>query len=447
MNDSAFGKLAISAMESIEREFRLLLDPHQWWQIGILILVLPLCVLFARRSARVAGIWFANPDSALRELGATALRELVLPLSLSAAALTGMGILESRGLPHELLRLAAVLALSLAAIRATVYILKHALHPGPLLVLSERAIAWLIWGLVALYLLGWLEAVSRALDSIVIPFGKTPFSLLDTGRVIFTLLAFVIVAAYLGMVFERRLMASSEISIGVRVGVVKFTRFFLIVIAVVIALNAVGVDLTALTVFGGALGVGVGFGLQRIASNFISGFILVSDRSIRQGDVISIGTRFGVVRELRARYVVVRDRDGVDTLIPNENMITSEVVNWSYADRVVRLKLPVQISYADNPRKGLEIMRQAALAHARVARSPEPVVRIIGFADSGIDLELRFWISDPEDGVNNVRSDLFLAIWDAFQAEGVTIPYPQRDLHLRSGWPAPGAEQQENPDG
>jgi small-conductance mechanosensitive channel len=196
-------------------------------------------------------------------------------------------------------------------------------------------------------------------------------------------------------------------------------------------LNAVGIDLAALTVFGGALGIGLGFGLQRIAANFISGFILVGDRSIRQGDVITIGERFGVVKELRARYMVVRDRDGVDTLIPNENVISAEVVNWSYGDRSVRLKLQVQISYQDDPRKALALLEQAAAGHPRVLADPAPASRVMAFEDNGIALELRFWIQDPEAGVNNVRSDLHLAVWDLFHEAGITIPYPQRDVHMK----------------
>jgi small-conductance mechanosensitive channel len=216
----------------------------------------------------------------------------------------------------------------------------------------------------------------------------------------------------------------------VKIGVAKTARFTLVILSVLVAFNILGVDLGGLTVFSGALGVGLGFGLQRIASNFVSGFILIGDRSIRPGDVITIGNRFGVVRELRARYVVVRDRDGVDTLIPNENLITTEVVNWSYADRTVRLKLPVQISYQDNPRRAIELMVAAARQIPRIETTPEPAGRVMGFGASGIDLELRVWITDPEDGINNVRSDVYLAVWDAFCEAGITIPFPQRDVHL-----------------
>jgi small-conductance mechanosensitive channel len=237
-------------------------------------------------------------------------------------------------------------------------------------------------------------------------------------------------ASYLGALIDRRVLTLTQLPIGLRVGIGKVASVLLMLFAIMLALGAVGLDLTTLTVIGGAVGVGLGFGLQRIASNFVSGFVLLGDRSIRPGDVITIGTRFGVVRELRARYVVVRDRDGVDTLIPNENIITSEVVNWSYADRPVRLKLPLQISYRDNPREAMALMERAAQKHPRVDTDPPPAARVMAFADSGIELELRFWIRDPEDGVNNVRSDLFLQIWDDFKAAAITIPYPQRDVHL-----------------
>jgi small-conductance mechanosensitive channel len=216
-----------------------------------------------------------------------------------------------------------------------------------------------------------------------------------------------------------------------KVALSKITKVLLLTVAILAALTEAGLDLAALTVFGGALGVGLGFGLQKIVSNFISGFILLGDRSIKPGDVISIGDQFGWVRELRARYIVVRNRDGVETLIPNENLVTTDVINWSYSDNKVRLRVPVQISYDDDPEQAMEIMVKSAFANARVLNDPEPVCRLMEFADSGISLELRVWLSDPEDGVANIRSDINLAIWRGFKEAGITIPYPQRDVHLR----------------
>ncbi len=204
-------------------------------------------------------------------------------------------------------------------------------------------------------------------------------------------------------------------------------------------------DLTALTVLTGAMGLGLGFGLQAIASNFVSGFVLLMDKSIKPGDVISFtgttGTsteNFGWVQELRGRYVVVRDRDGVETLVPNQNLIVNPVINWSYSDPKVRLKLPVRISYQDDPELALQVLLEAAGSCARVLRDPPPASRLMHFGDSGIELELRFWIADPQEGVNNVRSDVNRAIWRAFRQHGITIPVAQHDVRmtaLRGGGP------------
>lgn len=412
-----------------------LMSPSHWWQVGVLIGSALIAWYLARNANRYArGLLASSPGTAV-EVAASLLARATFPAVLGAFCLVASAILGRIGLPSAVVMTASVLALSLAVIRLLVEALKRMLRPGPLLVASEHLISWSVWVIVALYLLGWIEPVRAALDAIALPLGATRFSLLDAFTVVVTLLLFIMVAAYLGTVVSRRIMAATQVSIGVRVGVVKVMRFALILLAALLALNSVGVDLAALTVFGGALGVGLGFGLQRIAANFISGFILIGDRSIRQGDVITIGDRFGIVKELRARYIVVRDRDGVDTLIPNENVITSDVINWSYEDRAVRLKLPVQVSYGDNPRKALELLLAAAAKHPRVQKFPAPASRLMNFGDNGINLELRFWIRDPEDGVNNVRSDLYLEIWDLFEAAGITIPFPQRDLHLRDGWP------------
>ena len=187
----------------------------------------------------------------------------------------------------------------------------------------------------------------------------------------------------------------------------------------------------------GAIGIGLGFGLQAIAANFVSGFVLLMDRSIKPGDVISFtgttGTStegFGWVQELRGRYVVVRDRDGVETLVPNQHLITNPVINWSYTDPRVRLKLPVRVSYKCDPEKALAVLLKAAEDQPRILRDPAPVSRMMGFNDYGFDLELRFWISDPQEGVNNVRSDVNRAIWRLFQENDIVIPVAQREISV-----------------
>jgi small-conductance mechanosensitive channel len=347
-------------------------------------------------------------------------------------ALVGRDILQLHQVAVPLLlSLAVPLMMSLAAIRLTLYILRQALQPGPAVKAWEHLISTSIWILVALHLLGWLPKVAKAVDAFGYSFGKVRVSLLTVFELSLIIGVLMVLAAWLSRTIEAALSRSSYLSSGVKIGLSKTVKLVLYTLAALLSLNAVGIDLSALAIFGGALGVGLGFGLQRIASNFISGFILVFDRSIRPGDVISINEKFGWVQELRARYIVVRDRDGVETLIPNENLITTEVINWSYSDKQVRIKLPVQISYEDDPEAAMAILAQAAQASSRVLQNPPPAQRLMGFGDSGIDLELRVWIRDPQQGVNNVRSELNIAIWKGFKAAGITIPYPQQDLHVK----------------
>jgi small-conductance mechanosensitive channel len=345
--------------------------------------------------------------------------------------LVGRAILRDLEFDVVVLRLAVPLLLSLAAIRLAVYVLRKGLQPGPAVKAWEHLISTSIWILVALHLIGWLPDVIKALDAFGYSFGNIRISVYTVLQLSVAIGLLMVLATWLSKVIERALSRSTYISAGVKIGLSKTIKFGLYVVAAIIALNAVGIELGALAVFGGALGVGLGFGLQRIASNFISGFILVFDRSIRPGDVISINEKFGWVQELRARYIVVRDRDGVETLIPNENLITTEVINWSYSDEQVRLKLPVQISYGDDPEQAMDILLKAAEASSRVLASPEPAARLMGFGDNGIELELRVWIRDPQQGVANVRSDVNLAIWKGFREAGITIPFPQQDLYVK----------------
>ena len=242
----------------------------------------------------------------------------------------------------------------------------------------------------------------------------------------------MLAANWLSRLIESRAKQSPHISASMRVGLAKVSKFSLYALAFLFSLKSVGIDLTTFAVFGGAIGVGIGFGLQKIFSNFISGFILLFDRSIRPGDVISIGDRFGWVQALHARYVVVRDRDGVETLIPNENLITSEVTNWSYSDRTVRVRIPIQISYDDDPEQAMDLLLKACEGQTRILSKPPAVSRLVGFGDNGIDLELRIWLRDPESGVGNVRSDLYVNIWKLFKEYNVSIPFPQRDVRIIS---------------
>ncbi len=380
----------------------------------------------------IASVMVDRQAEGLRWATLLGAQRVVFPFSMLVLVLAVRSIFEELNQEARLLDIAVPLLLSLVVIRLTVYILRKVFRPSSALKAWEHSIGTAIWVLVALHLLGWLPDILQAMDDLAVTLGRTRISLLATAKLLLLGVVTLVLASWLSRLIERRIARSQYIGTGMRVGLAKFSKFFLLTAAILIALSGIGIDLTTLTVFGGALGVGLGFGLQRIASNFVSGFILLFDRSIRPGDVISIGDSFGWVEELHARYVVIRARDGVETLIPNENLITSEVINWSYSDRHVRVKIPVQISYDDDPEQAMKLMFNAARTESRVLKDPAPVCRLMGFGDNGIDLELRVWIDDPEQGVSNVRSAINLAIWRVFKERGITIPYPQRDLYVKA---------------
>jgi small-conductance mechanosensitive channel len=355
------------------------------------------------------------------------------------ALLVARTIVAALGSPATLLDVSMQLVTALILVRLAMYVLRVALGPRSWMRTWETRLTLLVWLLISFELVGWFGAIENTLDSINLLPGNGRFTLwaLIKGLVIIT--AFVLVTTVIARAIERRLMRIEAIALSTRIGITKFIYFFLVSLGVLLGINAAGVDLTALTVLTGAIGIGLGFGLQAIASNFVSGFVLLMDKSIKPGDVISFtgqpGTNtesFGWVQALRGRYVVVRDRDGVETLVPNQNLITNPVINWSYSDRKVRLKLPVRVSYQDDPEHALDVLMRATAGHARILRDPAPVSRLMQFSDHGMDLELRFWIADPENGVNNVRSDVNRAIWRLFREARITIPVAQREIVVRS---------------
>lgn len=355
---------------------------------------------------------------------------IAFPMSMLLYLIITRFTLGKFGVNTAVLDILTPLLLSLAGIRLGVYILRSGFSPSPALRAWENVFSLTVWAVLALHLLGWLPDVIKAMDEFGFSVGETRFSILSLIKLTVSVIVFIVLAMWLSRFIERRARRSQYMNPSMRVVLTKTSKFLVYGLAIVFALNVVGIDFTAFAVFSGAVGVGIGFGLQKIFSNFISGFILIFDRSIKPGDVITIGNRFGWVQELNARYVVVRDRDGVEALIPNENLITTEVTNWSYSDRAVRQRLPVSISYADDPELAMQLMAAAANEHPRVLKSPEPVARLLRFGDNGIELELRVWIQDPENGIANVTSDINLAFWKRFKEQEITIPFPQRDLHM-----------------
>ncbi len=420
-------------IEQVNRQLQELLAQSMttqfWWQVVMILFALGVASFINHRVQTV--LEQRSSGIGLRHLAVRSAQRLLFPVSMLVVLVSARAILDREAMPVNLLDIAVPIVVALGVVRLSVYVLRKAFTVNPLLKSSENALGLTVWALVILHLLGWLAQILSVLDSMAIQLGETRISVLSVVQLMLIVAVAFTLAIWLSEAINRYLRKSAHISPSMQVGISKFSRFLLITLAFLLALNAVGINLSSLAIFGGALGVGLGFGLQRIASNFISGFILVLDRSIKPGDVITIGDKFGWVHELKARYVVVRNREGVDTLIPNENLITSEVINWSYMDRNVRVSIPIQISYDDDPEEALAIILGCAHASPRVLQDPEPMARLMSFGDSGINLEVRVWISDPENGFANVRSDINLAIWRAFKAAHITIPYPQRDIHIK----------------
>ncbi len=303
----------------------------------------------------------------------------------------------------------------------------------------SRIMATVIWTVAALIILGIFDQVRIFLDALAIHFGDARISvyMVIKGGIVAAVLLWTALAG--SRLLHRRIERLPHLTPSVQVLISQTIRFFLIVIAVAIALNTVGIDLTAFAVFSGAVGVGVGFGLQKIVSNVMSGIILLLDSSVKPGDVIEVVGTYGEVRNLGARYTAVKTRDGTEHLIPNEELIANTVINWSHTDRLIRIKAPVGVSYGADIELARQLIIDVCNAIPRVLNDPPANCLVKGFGDSSVDLEARFWVADPEGGVSNVRSQVFLGIWHKFKEHGIEIPFPQRDLHIRSGT-TPGAE-------
>jgi small-conductance mechanosensitive channel len=412
------------------------------------VLALLMAALLATGLAHYLKNWL-RPMSARPNQGRWSRRLVVAGMVLAPSLLLVLLVLGLRvlfasfALPTSVIDRALDLATVLVVVRFVVHALSVSLGPNSWIRTWELRLTFLIWAVISFQLLGWFDAVERTLDNIDLLPGAKKFSLWALLKGIVVIAGFLIVTSLIARTIERRVMKLEGIAISTRIGISKFSTFVLLGIGVLLGINSSGVDLTVLGVIGGAIGLGLGFGLQAITSNFVSGFVLLMDKSIKPGDVISFtgttGTsteNFGWVQELRGRYIVVRDRDGVETLVPNQNLITNSVINWSYSDQRVRLRLPVMISYQDDPEVALQVLVDAAANHPRILKDPGPVSRLMSFENYGMRVEVRFWIRDPMNGVNNVRSDVNREIWRLFKKHGITIPVQQHDVRvLQPGTP------------
>ena len=395
------------------------------WQFAIIIAASVLA--WAINGALRAYVMRNAPEN--WKLGIGGINRVLFPLSTLIFVYIAQAIL-AHWQHTSLLHLAGKLLLAMAAIRLLVYAVRYIVAPGGLLKTLENTVAGFIWILTALHLSGFLPEMLSALEEIKFSIGKNPFNLLLALQALLTILVTIFITLWFSRVVENRLMNAQNVNMNLRVVLSKLLRIFLLFIGVLIGLSAVGLDITMLSVFGGALGVGLGFGLQRIVSNYISGFVILLDKSMQIGDVLTIDTHYGVVSDLRTRYLVLRKLDGTEVIIPNENLIINPVINHSSADHKARVQLPVQISYGSSLELAMELMHEIAMRHPRVLELPLPAVQIQGFGENGIDLAMNLWIPDPEEGYANLKTEIYLEVWRAFQKNNISIPYPQREVRI-----------------
>jgi len=418
MTENQIGRLLAGLWADLQQ-------PAILWQAGTLALCLSLAWWLARMLQ-----WRAPDDSteALKR-GAAAFRRLVFPLLAMLLLVAGRAALRNWH-STNLLSVAIPLFGAMAGIRFAVYLLRLAFAHGSWLEAFERSIATVVWVALAMHLTGILPEIVNWLSAVELTAGRHTLSLWTLLNAAFWVALTLLLALWAGVALEVRLMRAENLHTSLRVVFARLGKAVLLVAAVLLVLPLLGVDLTVLSVFGGALGVGLGLGLQKIASNYLSGFIILLDRSIRLGDMITADNHHGEVTRITTRYVVVRSLNGVEAIIPNDTLVTTTVLNHSYTDRRIRLAVRVQVAYRTDMAGVLELLIKVASRHPRVLRDPEPTAQVTEMADSGVNLELGFWIEDPERGSQNVRSDISVELLSEFRARGIEIPYPQREVRL-----------------
>ncbi|MFQ5562015.1 MAG: mechanosensitive ion channel family protein [Parvularculaceae bacterium] len=401
-------------------------------QGAILIAALVPATLFGPQLKRFISSQVAPraPYGFLRR-GAQAFAHIATPIALYIILQVAVIACGSVGQPSALVEAAVSLLTAWIVIRLVTLVIRSPLW--------SRVAFYIAWPLAALDAFGVLDDVVRQLDAFSIPLStdergvSADISALDIVRAVVVFVGLFWLANLANRFLKGRIKAVDELTPSLKALLEKVLDILAPVIALLIALQLVGFNLATLTIFGGALGLGVGLGLQRTISNFVAGFTLIADKSIKPGDVVEVEDTFGWVTQMNARYVSIRTRDGTEHLIPNDKFIEGGVVNWSYADRIVRLHAGVGVSYNTRDLASVKkICEETALTIDRVLNSPKPQCNLMEFGDSSVNFDLRFWINDPANGISNVRSNVLLAIWDELHEAGVEIPFPQRDIHIKS---------------
>ncbi|MCL2344761.1 MAG: mechanosensitive ion channel [Desulfobulbus sp.] len=392
------------------------------WQLAALAVCLGLALLFAR--------WWQRRQ--VENVGRFGQASARLAFPLFGLLLVGVALpLLTPFISINLLRLALPLLASMALVRAVVFVLRHTFPKAVWLSAWERIIATLVWGWLALYIADLAPYAIKALEGVEFAVGAQRINLWMILHGVVTVFLTLVVALWIAGLIERRLLRVTHLDPNLRIVGIRFAKAALTLLAIMVSLSLVGIDMTALSVFTGALGVGLGFGLQKIASNYVSGFIILLDRSIRIGNIIQVGADVtGEVSQITTRYTVLRHPGGIEFIVPNETFISSTVQNQTYTNTRLRLATSIGVAYDSDLDLVRQLLLEAARAQPRVLAEPPPGVALTQFAESSINLELGFWIADPEAGKGNVVSAVNFAIWRAFKAHGVEIPFPQREVRI-----------------
>lgn len=405
-----------------------LLDPWQLIQVAVILVSYLVARGLVPRVSRIL-LHLATREGLDHRLatGLRTLARLAMPGLWLIVQWVGLEVARSLGWPDLLLRITVSLLAAWLVIRLATTFIRDPMW--------SRTVEIVAWSYAALNIVGLVQPLFRLLDDLAVQFGDFRISALLIIKSVLALAVLLWAAVLLSDVLERRIRSAQRLTPSVQVLFSKLLKVVLITFAVIAALNSVGIDLTGLAVFTGALGLGIGFGLQKVVSNLISGVILLLDRSVKPGDVIAVSNTYGWVNSMGARYVSLITRDGIEHLIPNEDLITQRVENWSYSNNLLRVRIPFGVTYSADPHRVIALAIEAARDVPRVLANPAPLCNIAEFGDSSVNFNVMIWINDPANGVANVKGQILLKLWDKLHEAGVAIPFPQRDLHLVSAQP------------
>lgn len=427
---------APTRIDSLENWFEAMAQPTALTELAALIG----CILLAWLLVRVARRAQLVVDDNSILFGRRQVDGVLFPLLLLLFAYAVQALL-SRLYPMAVFKVAIPVLLSLALIRLGVKVLQVAFKDAPLVRALERTFSWLAWIAVVLWVSGLLPLILEELDGIKWKVGNANLSVRTMLEGAVTAGVVLLITLWISSAIETRLLrAATGNELSLRKAVSNATRAVLMFVGLLMALSAVGIDLTALSVLGGAIGVGIGFGLQKLAANYVSGFVMLAERSVRIGDNVRVDSFEGRITDINARYTVVRATNGRESIVPNEMFISNRIENLSLADPRVLQSTVVSVAYDSDADLVIRLLIEAALKQERVLHDPSPGVNLTNFGADGLEFTLNYWMADPENGQQNLRSLINLAILQSLRENGIEIPYPQRVIHTR-----PQAMQENRP--